>query len=139
VLYADVLELPNGMSKGCGIVEYETAEMAQKAIHDMSNKNLMGRLIYVREVSFSPFSYCIYNLLTISCRIARLSPASVVEAAAVELAAWVVARRAVDLVEASEADTVEARVVDSRVATAAVEEDTVVACNLGAPRSSFRA
>ncbi|KAM0717950.1 hypothetical protein Q7P37_006282 [Cladosporium fusiforme] len=49
VLFADVLELPNGMSKGCGIVEYSTKEEAQQAIASMSNRNLMGRLIYVRE------------------------------------------------------------------------------------------
>ncbi|KAK4903428.1 g-strand binding protein [Elasticomyces elasticus] len=49
VIYADVLILPNGMSKGCGIVEYETAEEAQTAINTLSNTNLMGRLVYVRE------------------------------------------------------------------------------------------
>jgi len=49
VLYADVLLLPNGMSKGCGIVEYATREQAQHAIATLSNQNLMGRLIYVRE------------------------------------------------------------------------------------------
>lgn len=51
VLYADVLELPNGMSKGCGIVEYATKDEAQNAINTLSNRSLMGRLIYVREVS----------------------------------------------------------------------------------------
>lgn len=49
VLYADVLLLPNGMSKGCGIVEYATREQAQNAVATLSNQNLMGRLIYVRE------------------------------------------------------------------------------------------
>ncbi|KAK6388884.1 hypothetical protein LTR65_007164 [Meristemomyces frigidus] len=49
VLYADVLELPNGMSKGCGIVEYATRDQAQEAINTLSNQNLMGRLVYVRE------------------------------------------------------------------------------------------
>ncbi|PHH53721.1 putative RNA-binding protein [Ceratocystis fimbriata CBS 114723] len=49
VLFADVLLLPNGMSKGCGIVEYATKEQAQNAVQALSNKNLMGRLIYVRE------------------------------------------------------------------------------------------
>lgn len=39
--------------QGCGIVEYSTKEEAQNAINMMSNKNLMGRLIYVREVSNS--------------------------------------------------------------------------------------
>ncbi|KAI4644510.1 hypothetical protein J4E93_006415 [Alternaria ventricosa] len=49
VLFADVLLLPNGMSKGCGIVEYATREQAQNAVASLSNQNLMGRLVYVRE------------------------------------------------------------------------------------------
>ncbi|ORY67071.1 uncharacterized protein BCR38DRAFT_150666 [Pseudomassariella vexata] len=49
VLFADVLQLPNGMSKGCGIVEYATREQAQQAVATLSNQNLMGRLVYVRE------------------------------------------------------------------------------------------
>lgn len=49
VLFADVLLLPNGMSKGCGIVEYATREQAQNAVNTLSNQNLMGRLVYVRE------------------------------------------------------------------------------------------
>uniref|UniRef100_A0A093UVE3 Putative RNA-binding protein n=1 Tax=Talaromyces marneffei PM1 TaxID=1077442 RepID=A0A093UVE3_TALMA len=49
VLFADVLLLPNGMSKGCGIVEYATREQAQHAVNTLSNQNLMGRLVYVRE------------------------------------------------------------------------------------------
>ncbi|KAM6478931.1 RNA-binding domain-containing protein [Trichoderma sp. SZMC 28011] len=49
VLFADVLLLPNGMSKGCGIVEYATREQAQQAVAQLSNQNLMGRLVYVRE------------------------------------------------------------------------------------------
>jgi RNA recognition motif-containing protein len=39
------------MSKGCGIVEYATKDEAQNAINTLSNRSLMGRLIYVREVS----------------------------------------------------------------------------------------
>ncbi|KAK0648784.1 hypothetical protein B0T16DRAFT_507182 [Cercophora newfieldiana] len=49
VLYADVLLLPNGMSKGCGIVEYATRDQAQNAVATLSNQNLMGRLVYDRE------------------------------------------------------------------------------------------
>ncbi|KAI9798811.1 MAG: hypothetical protein M1825_004984 [Sarcosagium campestre] len=49
VLFADVLLLPNGMSKGCGIVEYATREQAQNAVNTLSNQNLMSRLVYVRE------------------------------------------------------------------------------------------
>ncbi|KAJ5125393.1 Nucleotide-binding alpha-beta plait [Penicillium atrosanguineum] len=53
VLFADVLLLPNGMSKGCGIVEYATREQAQQAVNTLSNQNLMGRLVYVRELPFN--------------------------------------------------------------------------------------
>ncbi|EGC42418.1 RNP domain-containing protein [Histoplasma capsulatum var. duboisii H88] len=49
VLFADVLLLPNGMSKGCGIVEYASREQAQNAVATLSNQTLMGRLVYVRE------------------------------------------------------------------------------------------
>ncbi|KAI1082659.1 RNA-binding domain-containing protein [Whalleya microplaca] len=51
VLFADVLLLPNGMSKVgfYTIVEYATREQAQNAVSTLSNQNLMGRLVYVRE------------------------------------------------------------------------------------------
>ncbi|KAK9241272.1 hypothetical protein V1525DRAFT_334909, partial [Lipomyces kononenkoae] len=49
VVFADVLTLPNGMSKGCGIVEYATADQAQNAIATLTNQELNGRVIYVRE------------------------------------------------------------------------------------------
>ncbi|KKY15645.1 putative rnp domain protein [Phaeomoniella chlamydospora] len=51
VLFADVLLLPNGMSKvgAYVIVEYATREQAQNAVNTLSNQNLMGRLVYVRE------------------------------------------------------------------------------------------
>lgn len=32
------------------IVEYATREEAQQAVNTLSNQNLMGRLVYVREV-----------------------------------------------------------------------------------------
>jgi len=32
-------------------VEYATKEQAQNAVNTLSNQNLMGRLIYVREVT----------------------------------------------------------------------------------------
>lgn len=32
------------------IVEYATREQAQQAVTQLSNQNLMGRLVYVREV-----------------------------------------------------------------------------------------
>ena len=34
----------------CRIVEYATRDEAQTAINTLSNRNLMGRLVYVREV-----------------------------------------------------------------------------------------
>ncbi|KAL8713892.1 MAG: hypothetical protein Q9220_002038 [cf. Caloplaca sp. 1 TL-2023] len=52
VLFADVLLLPNGMSKlltWYRIVEYATRDQAQQAVNTLSNQNLMGRLVYVRE------------------------------------------------------------------------------------------
>jgi hypothetical protein len=36
------------------IVEYATREQAQQAVAQLSNQNLMGRLVYVREVGQSP-------------------------------------------------------------------------------------
>ncbi|KAL9053265.1 MAG: hypothetical protein Q9162_004873 [Coniocarpon cinnabarinum] len=53
VIFSDVLLLPNGMSKGCGIVEYATRDQAQNAINTLSNQNLMGRLVYVRELPYT--------------------------------------------------------------------------------------
>ncbi len=37
----------------CRIVEYATRDQAQNAVTTLSNQNLMGRLVYVREVRFS--------------------------------------------------------------------------------------
>ena len=36
----------------CRIVEYATRDQAQQAVSTLSNQNLMGRLVYVREVRF---------------------------------------------------------------------------------------
>jgi hypothetical protein len=36
------------------IVEYATREQAQQAVTTLSNQNLMGRLVYVREVCMHP-------------------------------------------------------------------------------------
>ncbi|KAH8919561.1 RNA-binding domain-containing protein [Atractiella rhizophila] len=41
--------LPNGMSKGCGVVEYATYDEAQRAIKELNDKTLMGRQIFIRE------------------------------------------------------------------------------------------
>lgn len=48
VVRADVLASPDGRSKGCGIVEFETAEGAQRALL-LNDTDLMGRQIFVRE------------------------------------------------------------------------------------------
>ena len=49
VTRADVLASPDGRSKGCGIVEFATAEGASRAVLTLNNTELMGRQIFVRE------------------------------------------------------------------------------------------
>eukprot|EP01137_Pigoraptor_chileana_P005331 Opistho-2@48268 len=49
VVFAEVFEQPNGMSKGCGIVEFVCAEDAQKAIQTLNDTEISGRRIFVRE------------------------------------------------------------------------------------------
>ncbi|CAE7422991.1 unnamed protein product [Symbiodinium sp. CCMP2456] len=51
VLRCDILAEPGTAlgSKGCGIVEYASAASAQRAIRDLSDSELKGRLIFVRE------------------------------------------------------------------------------------------
>ncbi|TPX52141.1 hypothetical protein SeMB42_g01631 [Synchytrium endobioticum] len=49
VVLADVLTQPNGRSKGCGVVEFSSADEAQRAIREMSDVIFMGRPVYVRE------------------------------------------------------------------------------------------
>mmetsp|Transcript_7121 Transcript_7121/g.11629 ORF Transcript_7121/g.11629 Transcript_7121/m.11629 type:complete len:487 (-) Transcript_7121:166-1626(-) len=49
VTRADILEYPDGRSKGCGIVEFATAEEAHEAIDQLNDSELMGRQIFVRE------------------------------------------------------------------------------------------
>lgn len=44
-----MLTTPNGRSKGCGIVEYATRDEALIAVETLSNSELDGRKIYVRE------------------------------------------------------------------------------------------
>jgi RNA recognition motif-containing protein len=120
VLYADVLELPNGMSKGCGIVEYSTKDEAQTAINTLSNRNLMGRLIYVREVRTSTTTHS--SSTDTNHRTARLSRASMEPA--VPAVAWV--------------DHAEALLVDLAFHVAvSVEASVDLACRVAARRSSF--
>mmetsp|Transcript_27543 Transcript_27543/g.66968 ORF Transcript_27543/g.66968 Transcript_27543/m.66968 type:complete len:432 (+) Transcript_27543:86-1381(+) len=49
VVHAEVICEHNGRSKGCGVVEYATAEEAQKAIETLTQTELKGRMIFVRE------------------------------------------------------------------------------------------
>jgi RNA recognition motif-containing protein len=49
VIYADVFNKGDGLSKGCGIVEYSNHEDAQNAIRTLNDSELDGRLIFVRE------------------------------------------------------------------------------------------
>ena len=49
VTRADILQTPDGRSKGCGIVEFATAEEAHEAIDQLNDSELMGRQIFVRE------------------------------------------------------------------------------------------
>ena len=49
VTRANVLASPDGRSKGCGIVEFSSAEGTQRAILTLNDTELMGRQIFVRE------------------------------------------------------------------------------------------
>jgi RNA recognition motif-containing protein len=49
VAHADVLTFPDGRSKGCGLVTFETAGQAKAATRDLTDSELNGRLIFVRE------------------------------------------------------------------------------------------
>lgn len=50
VVYSDVMREADGKrSKGCGIVEFETAEEAAAAINNLNDQELDGRPIFVRE------------------------------------------------------------------------------------------
>lgn len=49
VVGAEIMRMPNGRSKGCGIVEFESVDMASVAIEKLNNSLLDGRNILVRE------------------------------------------------------------------------------------------
>jgi len=49
VTTAEVISYPNGRSKGCGLVEFETAGDAEKAIKELNNTELATRKIFIRE------------------------------------------------------------------------------------------
>ncbi|KAJ3208621.1 hypothetical protein HK099_008683 [Clydaea vesicula] len=48
ILQVDMI-LYHGKSKGCALVEYESAEDAKRAIRELDQSNLLGRPAYVRE------------------------------------------------------------------------------------------
>lgn len=47
VLYADI-KMENGKSKGCGVVKFESPEVAERACRMMNGVKLSGREIDVR-------------------------------------------------------------------------------------------
>jgi len=49
VVHADVLMKRDGRSSGAGLVQYATAAQAKKAIKQLTDSELDGRLIFVRE------------------------------------------------------------------------------------------
>ena len=49
VVQADVFTMPDGRSRGCGIVEFRTPEDAKKAIAQLNETILMNRQIFLRE------------------------------------------------------------------------------------------
>ena len=49
VRYASIMTSAEGRSKGCAIVEYSTPEEASNAINSLTDTELAGRAISVRE------------------------------------------------------------------------------------------
>lgn len=49
VSYAEVMTDHDGRSKGCGIVEFSTVDGAKEAIEKLTDTELKGRMIFVRE------------------------------------------------------------------------------------------
>lgn len=52
VVHADVLINAMGRSKGCGVVEFASADDAKKAMETLNDKELMGRPVFIREVGW---------------------------------------------------------------------------------------
>ncbi|SCV67431.1 BQ2448_5042 [Microbotryum intermedium] len=49
VVFSEIMTLPNGMSKGCGVVEFSRPEEALRAISQLNEQPLLGRPVYIRE------------------------------------------------------------------------------------------
>ncbi len=72
------------------IVEYATREQAQNAVATLSNQNLMGRLVYVREVSYPTLRPLSQPGAKVLDRIVRPNLALDPRASLAEEASWVV-------------------------------------------------
>ena len=48
MVHSQILSYPDGKSKGCGIVEFESAQEAQEAIAKMHDVEWMGRTLFCR-------------------------------------------------------------------------------------------
>jgi RNA recognition motif-containing protein len=46
---SNIMQMPDGRSKGCGIVEFSTPEGAEQAVLTLNDTELYGRQIFVRE------------------------------------------------------------------------------------------
>lgn len=79
------------------IVEYATREQAQNAVNTLSNQNLMGRLVYVREVCYTMILGIYRGQGLIRCRIVRPSLVSSVVLPAATLAVAAAVASVVDL------------------------------------------
>jgi RNA recognition motif-containing protein len=51
---ANILEAPNGRSKGCAVVKYQHFKEAQRAIQDLNESQLDGRTIFVQPDNGNP-------------------------------------------------------------------------------------
>jgi len=49
VVHAEIISYASGRSKGCGLVEFKTPADAEKAVKTLTNSELGGRKIFVRE------------------------------------------------------------------------------------------
>ncbi|KAI9593510.1 hypothetical protein BDF19DRAFT_467124 [Syncephalis fuscata] len=49
VVYVEIMTMPGGRSKGCGVVEYRDADDAARAIRKLHDLPLLGRPAFVRE------------------------------------------------------------------------------------------
>ena len=74
-------------------MEYATREQAQNAVATLSNQNLMGRLVYVREVR-QPAERSTYASANASCRTVRPSLDSLVPRVAAAVVASLAASAA---------------------------------------------